>query len=249
MKPKVASADRSAPNERRGHDVADHRQGHRFDVVAVNPSEPVIGASDQLAPAADNRAQVSNRIWTIPNVLSFLRLVGVPFFLLLILQHRDVAAVIVLAIASLTDLVDGRIARRFNQISQLGEILDPAADRLYIFATVLGLAVRGIIPWWLLGVLVGRDVLLALLVPALKSRGYTSLPVNFIGKAATFCLLYALPLVLLGAGPWLISPAARTFGWAFAIWGAYLYWWAGVMYVWQTKQIVASTPPLRERKR
>jgi cardiolipin synthase len=195
------------------------------------------------------RAEVSKKIWTIPNVLSFLRLIGVPFFLILILRRQDVAAVVLLAVASFTDLIDGRIARRFNQMSELGEILDPAADRLYIFATVLGLTLRDIIPWWLLAVLVGRDVLMALLLPALRARGFASLPVNFIGKAATFCLLYALPLVLLGAGPWVISPAARTFGWAFALWGAFLYWWAGFMYVRQTRQIVTSIPTLRKQAR
>lgn len=195
------------------------------------------------------RAEVSKKIWTIPNVLSSLRLIGVPFFLILILRRQDVAAVVLLAVASFTDLIDGRIARRFNQMSELGEILDPAADRLYIFATVLGLTLRDIIPWWLLAVLIGRDVLMALLLPALRARGFASLPVNFIGKAATFCLLYALPLVLLGAGPWVISPAARTFGWAFALWGAFLYWWAGFMYVRQTRQIVTSIPTLRKQAR
>jgi len=202
--------------------------------------------SGDVSVAAD-RPLVSNRVWTIPNVLSFLRLLGVPFFLALILLEHDVAAVVLLALASLTDLLDGRIARRFNQVSKLGEMLDPAADRLYIFATVLGLAVRGIIPWWLLVVLVGRDVTMAALLPALKSRGFASLPVNFIGKAATFCLLYALPLILLGAGPWVISPAASIIGWAFAIWGAFLYWWAGLMYIWQTQQILRSVPPVKTR--
>lgn len=187
-------------------------------------------------------AQLPDRIWTIPNVLSFLRLIGVPFFLLLILWGNDIAAVVLLAVASFTDLIDGRIARRFNQQSRLGEVLDPAADRLYIFATVIGLAVRGIIPWWLLALLVGRDVVLALLIPALRARGYASLPVHFIGKAATFCLLFALPLILLGAGPWVVSPAAKVIGWAFAIWGSYLYWHAGVMYVRQARQLIAATP-------
>lgn len=189
----------------------------------------------------------SDRIWTIPNVLSFLRLIGVPFFFALIWTSHDVAAVVLLAVASLTDLLDGRIARRFNQISKLGEMLDPAADRLYIFATVLGLAVRGIIPWWLLVVLAGRDVMMACLLTVLKPRGFTSLPVNFIGKAATFCLLYALPLILLGAGSWVISPAANVIGWAFAIWGAFLYWWAGLMYVGQTLQVARTMPKLRSR--
>lgn len=201
------------------------------------------------APAADGQAVVGaspaelpDRIWTIPNVISFLRLLGVPFFAWLILAGHDLAAIVFLAVASFSDLVDGRIARRFNQMSKLGEVLDPAADRLYIFATVIGLTARGIIPWWLLVALVGRDLLLAALVPALRSRGYRSLPVNFIGKAGTFCLLYALPLILLGAGPWVVSPPAKVIGWAFALWGTYLYWWAGLLYVGQTRRLLGSQP-------
>lgn len=193
-------------------------------------------------PVKRDTAEVSNRIWTIPNVLSFLRLLGVPVFFILIIQHRDIAAVVLLyAVASLTtDWVDGRIARQFNQITKLGQVLDPAADRLYIFATVLGLAIREIIPWWLLVLLVGRDHAGPARPCPRSGPAATSLPVNFIGKAATFCLLYALPLVLLGAGPWVISPASRVIGWAFAIWGVYLYWWAGIMYYKQSRELVSG---------
>ncbi|WP_048769878.1 CDP-alcohol phosphatidyltransferase family protein, partial [Propionibacterium freudenreichii] len=130
------------------------------------------------------------------------------------------------------------------QVSRLGQMLDPAADRLYIAATLVGLAVRGIIPVWLLVILLARDVMMVFLVPLLRTRGYTSLPVNFVGKAATFCLLYALPLVLLGAGPWFFSPVARVIGWAFALWGAFLYWWAGILYVEQTRLLLVSRPSL-----
>ncbi|GAA2183723.1 CDP-alcohol phosphatidyltransferase family protein [Brooklawnia cerclae] len=218
--------------------MADNEQG-----CATAGADP----SGQPAVALTPEHQVdTHRVWTVPNVLSFLRLIGVPFFFVLIMQYRDFAAIIFLAIASFTDLIDGRIARRFHQISELGEMLDPAADRLYILATVLGLAVRGIIPWWLLALLVGRDLMILLLVPALRSRGYTSLPVNFIGKAATFCLLYALPLVLLGAGPWVFSLPAKVLGWAMGIWGTFLYWWAGFLYVKQTRQILAAQPALRK---
>lgn len=213
----------------------------------MNHSSAAKPTGDDPVPVEHTRARASTRVWTIPNVLTFLRLLGVPLFLVLILRHQDVAALILLAVSGLTDLVDGRIARRLNQISQLGEMLDPAADRLYIFAAVLGLALRGIIPWWLLAVLVGRDVMITLLLPALRSRGYASLPVNFIGKAATFFLLFALPLILLGAVQWPYAQAARVIGWAIAIWGSYLYWWAGLMYVVQTRQIIRSTPALRAR--
>ena len=193
-----------------------------------------------MAQVAATPEEVSDRVLTIPNIISFARLVGVPVFLGLILAGRDVAAIILLALASFSDLIDGRIARRFNQISRLGQVLDPAADRLYILATVVGLAARQIIPVWLLVLLVGRDLMLAGLLPALRRRGYTSLPVNFIGKAATFCLLYALPLVLIGAGGWVVSPLCTVFGWAFAIWGTALYWCAGLMYVRQAWTLVRT---------
>lgn len=177
-------------------------------------------------------------IFTIPNVLSFLRLIGVPLFLWLVLgpktEASDFWAVGVLILASLTDLVDGKLARAFNQVSRLGQMLDPVADRLYILAIVIALGIRGLLAWQLVAVLLARDVFLACLVPVLKKSGYTSLPVHFIGKAATFLLLTALPLVLLGAYQNVIGEVARIIGWAAALWGVAMYWWAGILYLRQT---------------
>jgi cardiolipin synthase len=185
----------------------------------------------------------TDRVWTLPNVLSLLRLAGVPVLLWLILgPEADLIAVGVLMVAGFTDWLDGHLARRWHQTSRLGQMLDPIADRFYILATLLGLAVRGIIPWWLVIILVARDVLIALLVPLLKTRGYSSLPVHFLGKAATFCLLYAFPLVLLGASDGLLGETARVVGWAFAVWGTALYWWAGGLYVIQTVRLMRTTP-------
>jgi cardiolipin synthase len=185
----------------------------------------------------------TDRILTIPNILSFLRLLGVPLFLWLILvPEADGWAVVLLIVSGITDWLDGVIARATGQISRLGQLLDPLADRLYIAATLLGLALREIIPWWLVVALLGRDLVLALYLLALKRRGITGLPVHFLGKAATFCLLYAFPILLLGAdatGTGLTFPdVARTVGWAFAIWGTALYWWAGVLYVEQARRIL-----------
>jgi cardiolipin synthase len=185
----------------------------------------------------------TDRILTIPNILSFLRLLGVPLFLWQILvPEADGWAVALLIVSGITDWLDGVIARATGQISRLGQLLDPLADRLYIAATLLGLALRGIIPWWLVVALLGRDLVLALYLLALKRRGITGLPVHFLGKAATFCLLYAFPILLLGAdatGTGLTFPdVARTVGWAFAIWGTALYWWAGVLYVEQARRIL-----------
>ncbi|HET9649770.1 MAG TPA: CDP-alcohol phosphatidyltransferase family protein [Microlunatus sp.] len=192
----------------------------------------------------------TDRVLTLPNVLSALRLAGVPFVLWLILgPQADVLAVVVLAVSGATDWLDGWIARRWHQRSRIGQVLDPLADRLYILATVLGLALRGLIPWWLVIVLVARDVVIASLVPALRTRGYSTLPVHFLGKAATFCLLYAFPLILLGAAPqdWAIAP--RVLGWAFALWGTGLYWYAALLYVHQAYGLLRSTPPIRGRRR
>jgi cardiolipin synthase len=187
----------------------------------------------------------TERVWTLPNVLSMLRLAGVPLFLWLVLgPEADGLAVLVLVVAGFTDWLDGTLARAWHQRSRLGQMLDPVADRFYILATLIGLAIREIIPWWLVVILVARDVVIALLVPVLKTRGYSSLPVHFLGKAATFSLLYAFPLVLLGAGDSSLALAARVAGWAFAVWGTGLYWWAGWLYLVQTYRLVRSTPRL-----
>lgn len=191
------------------------------------------------------RTYDTDRVLTLPNVLSLLRLLGVPLFLwLLLARHADAWAVLVLIIAGITDWADGKLARGLHVVSRLGQMLDPIADRLYIAATIIGLAIRDVIPWWLVLVLLLRDVFMLTLVPALRTRGFTSLPVHFLGKAATFCLLYAFPLVLLGsdAAPWAL--VAKVSGWAFAIWGMALYWWAGLLYAWQTVQLVRTTPRL-----
>ncbi|HEU4948417.1 MAG TPA: CDP-alcohol phosphatidyltransferase family protein [Kribbella sp.] len=189
--------------------------------------------------------EVSDRVLTIPNALSFLRLLGVPLFLWLILgPEQDGWALLVLAVSGFTDWADGQIARRMNQTTRLGQLLDPVADRLYIFATVLGLALRDIIPWWLAIALPLRDLLLSFTLPALHRRGFNALPVHFLGKAATFCLLYAFPLLLLGDGDGTLNTLARVFGWAFAIWGTALYYWAGVLYFTQLRHLVQTVPPI-----
>jgi len=179
---------------------------------------------------------------TLPNLLSLLRLALVPVFLVLIITEQSLAAFLVLALASFTDWLDGYLARKLNQITRIGALLDPAADRLYIFATLIGLALTGSIPAWLPVVVIARDVLLAFTIPVLASRNYGPLPVHFFGKAGTFALLYAFPLLLLAdwwtAAQFIILPVA----WAFALWGVALYWYAGFLYVKQVLHLVKTTP-------
>lgn len=189
----------------------------------------------------DDAVASSRRVLTIPNVISVVRLAGVPLFLWLVLvPEADGWALAVLFVSGVSDYADGYLARRLNQTSKVGEILDPVADRLYILSTVIGLAARGIIPWWVAALLPARDAFLWCLVPFLRTRGYSSLPVHFLGKAATANLLYAFPLLLLGDASGVLAELAQIFGWAFAIWGIGLYWWAGLLYAWQVRKLLAD---------
>jgi len=190
----------------------------------------------------------TDRVLTLPNVLSLARLLGVPLFVWLVLGPRaDGWAVCLLVLAGATDWLDGHLARTWHQTSRVGQMLDPVADRLYIGSTIVALAIRGLIPWWLVAVLVARDVVLLGLVPLLRRRGYTSLPVHLIGKMATFCLLYAFPMVLLGDGSSVLATVAKVAGWAFAVWGTGLYWWAGLLYVRQTWHLMQTPAVPRGR--
>ena len=188
-------------------------------------------------------AAPSDRIWTVPNALSTARLLGVPLFLYWVLgTHQDGRAILLLMAAGASDDFDGKIARRYGQFSRLGQLLDPAADRLYILATLLALVARDGLPLWWALVLIGRDVALAGLLPVLRRHGYGPLPVHFLGKAATFNLLYAFPLLLLGQIGGRFGDLALPIGWAFAWWGVALYWWAAALYLVQVRQLVTAAP-------
>jgi cardiolipin synthase len=184
--------------------------------------------------------RVSNRVLTVPNALSFLRLVGVPVFLYLLVQKSDGWALVVLALSAITDYLDGKIARAFGLVSRLGQLLDPVADRLYIVSTLGGLAWRDIIPWWLVVVILGRDVLLSAVMLTLRRAGQTGLPVHVVGKAATLNLLYAFPLLLLSSFEGPVGTVAKVAGWGFAWWGVYLYWVAGALYVVQASRVLTA---------
>jgi cardiolipin synthase len=181
------------------------------------------------------------RILTVPNAISVARLAGVPVFLWLVLGPKaDWWAVALLIAAGVSDWLDGKIARAWHQTSRLGQVLDPAADRLYIAATLIGLAVRGIIPWWLVALLAARELVLGVALLALRRYSYGPLQVSLVGKAATLCLLYAFPLLFLGEHGGTAALIARITGWAFAIWGSALYWWAAVLYLQQARQLISA---------
>ena len=188
---------------------------------------------ERAGSASDAAASIlGGRVLTVPNLLSVLRLLGVPLFLWLLLgPHYDGYAVSVLMVAGFTDWLDGKTARWLNQYSKLGELLDPAADRLYILATLAAFLIRGIVPWWVVAALVGRDVVLTVCVAVLRKRGYRPFAVNYLGKAATFNLLYAFPLLLLAQGHSAVAGFVLPFGYAFTAWGGALYLWSGAVYL------------------
>ena len=198
-------------------------------------------AAARTPSAAPGRDELADRIWTIPNALSVLRLLGVPLFLWLLLgPHADGWAVAVLALSGVTDWADGKLARLLDQSSRLGALLDPAADRLYIVATLVALALREVVPIWLVLLLVGREVVLGGALLVLRRHGYPPLQVHYLGKAATFLLLYAFPILLLADTATAVAAVARPIGWAFAIWGTVLYVLAGVLYLVQVAGLVRA---------
>lgn len=196
----------------------------------------------QPSHAQPDVSDPADRLLTVPNVLSLLRLAGVPLFLWLLLgPHYDLLAMLVLALSGLTDWLDGKLARLLNQSSRWGALLDPAVDRLYTLSTLLAFGLRGILPWWVVAVLVGRDVVLSLTLPVLRHHGFGPLPVHDLGKAATLCLLYAFPLLLLADNVqgWLQAVASAC-AVAFTGWGVTLYLWSGVLYLVQVRLTVRA---------
>ncbi|MBM7804329.1 cardiolipin synthase [Geodermatophilus bullaregiensis] len=208
----------------------------RSAAVPASPGRPAPGT-----PPVPDRNELPDRVWTVPNALSVLRLLGVPLFLWLLLgPEADGWAVVVLMVSGVTDWADGKLARVLGQSSRLGALLDPAADRLYIVATLIAFVLRDVVPPWLVAVLVGRELVLGVALLVLRRHGYPPLQVHYLGKAATFILLYAFPLLLLadGGGAWtgVVQPVA----WALTIWGSALYVLAGVLYVVQVLGLVRA---------
>jgi cardiolipin synthase len=189
-------------------------------------------------PTRDER-----RIWTVPNVISFARLLGVPIFLwLLLVPHQDVAAVVVLALGGTSDWIDGYAARRLGQVSRLGELLDPLADRLYILATLVAFTVREVVPWQFTAALLSREAVMALCLLVLRRRGHGPPAVHYVGKTATFILLAAFPVLLLGHAVPSTSAVAGAIGWGLGWWGLVLYWAAAALYLAQAASVLRAHP-------
>ncbi|WP_241665765.1 CDP-alcohol phosphatidyltransferase family protein [Prescottella subtropica] len=205
-------------------------------------------AVEQGRPGIPESVAPTDRIVTIPNLLSLIRLAGVPVFLYLLLgPQADGWALAILMLSGFTDWADGKLARLLNQMSRLGAILDPLVDRLYVITTLIAFVVRGIVPWWVAAILVGRDLLLALTLPIYRRRGLPPPEVVYLGKAATFALMFAMPLLLAAQMDWAVAAAAHTAGYALLVWGTALYVWTAGIYVAKAAGVARTVPPLAAR--
>ena len=169
-------------------------------------------------------------LWTVPNVLSILRLTSVPVFVWLFVSGRENAAVVLYAAGAWTDFFDGVIARKFDQVSEIGKLLDPLADRILIIALVVALVARDSLALWLAIAIVARDVLLLSVFPLLERRKVPRIAVNFTGKSATASLLFGLTCLAWSETTFPGNEIADEIGIAFTVLGAVLYWAAAAMY-------------------
>lgn len=185
-----------------------------------------------MNPGTDRAGAAGDRVLTLPNAISLLRLLGVPAFLYLFLvADAVIPAVVVLAAGGGSDWIDGYAARRLGQVSRVGELLDPLADRLYILATLLAFTARQVVPWQLTAVLLARELVLLGSLLVLRRHGFGPPQVHYLGKTATFILLTAFPVLLLAWASPAAAPVAGPCGWALAWWGTVLYWAAAVLYL------------------
>ena len=209
-------------------------------MTSSNGPSAAVPVPAERRPVVDREA-LPDRVWTLPNALSVLRLLGVPVFLWLLLgPEEDGWALVILMVSGFTDWLDGKLARWLNQGSRLGALLDPAADRLYIVCTLVALAIREVVPVWVVALLLGRELVLGVMLLVLRRYGYPPLQVHYLGKAATLLLLYAFPVLLIADGEGPLAAIAEPFAWALTIWGTALYLLAGVFYVVQVVGIVRA---------
>ncbi|NMM88936.1 CDP-diacylglycerol--glycerol-3-phosphate 3-phosphatidyltransferase [Rhodococcus sp. SRB_17] len=191
--------------------------------------------------SGEQELAMTDRVLTVPNILSMVRLLALPLFAyLLLVTHSDGWALALLMLSGFTDWLDGKLARVLNQTSRLGAVLDPLVDRLYVVTTLVTFVARDFIPWWVAAILIGRDLILALTLPIYRRRGLPPPEVVYLGKAATFLLMFALPLILAGQGDWAIAAFTHTFGFAFLIWGTVLYVWTAVIYILKAAEVART---------
>lgn len=188
-----------------------------------------------------------DRILTVPNVLSFLRILLVPVYAWFLIGPREFSwALAVVALSSVTDWLDGKIARIWGLTTRVGQYLDPAADRLFVLVTPICFAVAGVLDWGWVIALFARDVVLAPTLWVYRSRGVQP-RVMYLGKAATFALMWAFPLYLAANTGWSFSGWFEPWAQALFAWGTALYIWTAVIYVYRAVLVARAFPRVSRR--
>jgi len=181
------------------------------------------------------------RVLTVPNAISALRIALIPVFWALIVDEQTTTAGLILfGCVVATDWVDGTIARRTGQVSELGKVLDPVADRLAIAAGIIALAIRGVFPVWAAFVIIARDVAVLAVGVFLLSRRHVRIEVRWIGKVATFSLMVAVPAISWGALDVPLAAAATAVGWVSFGVGIVEYYIAAWVYAQDARRALAS---------
>lgn len=186
---------------------------------------------DELV-ADDDATDGEDRILTLPNIITVVRLCMLPVFLWLLFAQDDrVWAASILGFLGATDFLDGYIARHWNQVSTIGKVLDPVADRLLFFVGGLAIIIDGSIPLWVAWLVLIREVLVSIATVGLALAGAKRIDVTWFGKAGTFCTMVAFPMFLASEGQLFWRDLARWLAWGFAIPGLVLGYISLVMYV------------------
>jgi len=173
---------------------------------------------------------VSTAVVSVPNLISFARLATVPVFLWLWFTGPKEIATIVYGLGAATDFLDGFVARRTGAVTELGKLLDPLADRVFILALATALVGDGTLPWPLALAVIGRDIAILSLYPLVQRRGVPKIAVNFVGKSATAALFFGLTWLALSQTDFQWADIGDEVGIGFVVVGAVLYWIAGLMY-------------------
>ena len=179
----------------------------------------------------DEEAELG-RVLTAPNLITLVRLLCIPIFLWLLfgLHHQTYAAVL-LAVLGATDWIDGFVARRYHQVSTLGKVLDPAADRVLVGTAVIAVIVHGAVPVWFGVATLAREALVSVMVVLLAALGAARINVLWIGKAGTFALMFSYPAFLLSDGTASWQGPIRVVAWVCGVIGLVLAWSAAAGYV------------------
>jgi cardiolipin synthase len=189
----------------------------------------------------------TDRILTVPNVITVVRLAMLPVFLWLLFGLEDRAkAAGLLAVLGITDFLDGYIARHFNQVSDIGKVLDPVADRLLFFVGAGGILVDGSVPTWFGVAVLVREALVAGATLALAALGARRIEVTWFGKAGTFGLMIAFPLFLASESTVGWADLAETLAWVAGIPGLVLSWYAAALYIPMARQALEEGRTDRE---